>query len=96
MITVDTAIKLAAIVGKMGIKVSDLRVPDSGNAQKDRETVGLLILDSVLSGAYKAADEIIDFIAAYKNVTADEAKKLDFIATFKELLADAGVVNFFK
>lgn len=96
MITVNAAIKLAVIVDKMGLKVSQLQVSDTGNAKKDQEAVGLLLIDSMIKGASKAGQDIIEFIAAYKGVSIEEAANLDFVTTIKEIFADAGVASFFK
>jgi len=64
--------------------------------KKDRETIGLMILDVIISNAYKASNEVIEFVAAYKGITPGEAEQLDFVVVMKEIFKETGILNFFK
>lgn len=112
MLTIQTVPQLFKIISKLDAKpiierLKDLDVWDenakdeNGNPIKtlDKEKVGILafeILAEITPQLDKIGDDIPELIALYKNISVEEANKLDFAEVLNELVNDDGVVNFFK
>ncbi len=112
MLTIQTVPQLFKIISKLDAKpiierlkkldVWDENAKDeNGEPIKtlDREKVGILafeILAEVTPQLDKIGGDVPELIALYKNVSVEEANKLDFAEVLNELINDDGVVNFFK
>ena len=76
--------------------------PDgTGSALKQlsKEKVGLLGMEVIMAitpQLSKIADDIVPLVAAYKDVSIDEAKKLDAAEIINEIITDDAIRNFFK
>ena len=67
--------------------------------QLSKEKVGLLGMEVVMAitpQLGKIADDIIPLVAAYKDVTVEEAKRLDAAEIINEIIYDDAIRNFFK
>lgn len=87
--TTELVLKLSAIIDKMGIAKELVTIDKASNEEVGKEIVALLI-----SNLHKAADEVYDFIANYKGITTEEAKKVNVIDLFKELTSTEGIKDF--
>ncbi len=68
-------------------------------SQLTKEKAGLIAAE-MMSALLPQLDTVSNFlpelVAAYKNVSVDEAEKLDAIEILKEIMGDEGIINFFK
>lgn len=65
----------------------------------DREKVGLLgveVFAEVVPQLGKVADDLPPLVAAYKNISIEDALDLDAVEVLKEIATDTGVMSFFK
>ena len=68
-------------------------------AQLDKEAVGTLameILADITPQLGRVADDIPPLVAAYKNISIDEAETLDSAEVINEIIHDEGITTFFK
>ena len=95
------------IVSKIDLKpiieqLKEVDIFDNGKtaiAQLDKEKVGILgmqVLTAITPQLGKIADDIIPLVAAYKNVSIEEAENLDALETIGEIFKDEAIVGFFK
>lgn len=106
--TIPLLMKIAAkldttpIIEKMkGLDVYNEIKNDDGTVTRelDREKVGLLgveVFAELIPQLGKVADDLPQLVAAYKNISIEDALDLDAVEVLKEIAADTGVVNFFK
>lgn len=106
--TIPLLMKIAAkldttpIIEKMkGLDVYNETKNDDGTVTRelDREKVGLLgveVFAELIPQLGKVADDLPQLVAAYKNISIEDALDLDAVEVLKEIAADTGVVNFFK
>lgn len=94
-ITAEQAITISMIIDKMEIK-NDLASMEinTGNEKSDKEELGKQLIALIISKLYKAKDEIFEFIANYKGISIEEAKKVEIIGFLKELFGMNEVVDF--
>ena len=72
---------------------------ENAKKQLSREKIGVIgmeIFAEITPQLGKIADDIPPLIAAYKNVTIEEAKKLDAAEIINEIIYDEGIITFFK
>lgn len=86
---------LSACIDKMDIgeQLKSLDI-DTGDNEKDTEELGKQLIVLIISKIYKAKDEIYEFIASYKNIDIEEAKKLEIIPVIQEILGIDGIKDF--
>lgn len=110
MLTIKTMPMLLKIVGKLDIKpvVEHLKGLDIFEDAKDtkdamqqlsREKVGVLaceIVTEITPQLGKIADDLPPLVAAYYDITIEEAEKLDAAEVINDIIHDEGIVNFFK
>lgn len=110
MLTIRTMPLLLKIAAKLDLQpvIDRLKTADifdevkSGEEavkQLNREKLGLLgaeIITEILPQLGKIADDIPPLVAAYKNISVEEAYNLDAIEVIKEIINDEGIVSFFK
>lgn len=82
-------IKLSLIIDKMGIKNDLINIEADTN-----EVVGKKLIATLITNLYKAENEIYDFIAMYKEITVEEAQKVNVIEVLKEVLKIDGIQDF--
>lgn len=82
-------IKLSLIIDKMGIKNDLINIEADTN-----EVVGKKLIATLIANLHKAENEIYDFIAMYKEITVEEAQKVNVIEVLKEVLKIDGIQDF--
>jgi len=110
MLTIKTMPILLTIVSKLDIKpvIEKLKTVDifentknkkDAVKQLSKEKVGILaaeIITDLTPQLGKVADDLPQFVAAYKGVSLEEAMELDAAEVINEIINDEGVVTFFK
>ena len=112
MLTIETVPQLFKIISKIDAKPiieklknldvwDDSKIDENGNPviEIDREKVGVLafeIITDITPQLGKIGGDIPEFIAIYKSISVEEAKRLDLAEVINELINDEGIVNFFK
>ena len=107
MLRISTIPHLMKIAGKLDLnpiieKLKEVDIFENGKSaieQLDKEKLGILgmeVLTAVTPQFGKIADDIIPLIAAYKNVSREEAENLDAIEVIGEIAHDEAIVRFFK
>lgn len=92
---VQTAIKLTQIVDKMGIKDEIVALDiETGNSEHDNQELAKKLFSIVISKLYLAENELYEFIAQYKNISVEEAKKVNVIELIKEIFKTEGAADF--
>ena len=94
-ISTENLILLSACIDKMDIK-DELRKLEisTGDEEKDIEELGSELIVLLITNLYKAKDEIYEFVANYKNISIEEAKKEDIITILNEILGINGAADF--
>lgn len=85
----EILMKLSMIIDKMEIK--DELVNLYG---KTDEEVGKQLISLLICRLYKAENEIYSFIATYKNISEEEAKKANIVEIIKEVIKIDGIKDF--
>ncbi len=70
-----------------------------GKFELSKEKVGLLafdILSAVTPQLEKISDDLIELIAAYKDIPLEEVGELDLIKTLNEIRSDEDITRFFS
>ncbi len=94
-ISTENLVLLSTCIDKMDIK-DELRALDvnTGDKQKDIEEVGNELIILLITKLHKAKDEIYEFIANYKEISIEEAKKENIVPILQEILGINGVTDF--
>lgn len=109
MLTIEAVPILFTIISKLDIKpiitvLKGIDIFDSAENTTDAmaqlsgekiATLGAEIFAAVAPQLGKIANDIPEFVAVYKNVSLDEAKKLDLADVFNEIINDDGIRSFF-
>ena len=85
----EQLIALSLIIDKMQIKDEIVNLDGKTNEEVGKQLIALFICN-----LHKAADDIYSFIANYKKITVEDAKKANIIEILKEILNTAGVKDF--
>lgn len=107
MLRLSTIPYLMKIVSKIDLKpiieqLKEVDIFDNGKAataQLSKEKIGILgmeVLTAITPQLGKIADDIVPLVAAYKNVSIEEAENLDALETIGEIFKDEAIVGFFK
>lgn len=110
MLTIKTMPMLLKIVGKLDIKpivpaLKNLDIFEEPTDKKDamkqlsREKVGVLaceIFAELTPQLGKIADDIPPLVAAYYDISLEEACKRDAAEVINDIINDEGIVSFFK
>ena len=88
MLTIKQGLKISAIVDKLELKIT--------NPEGSQEQVGSDMIMQILSRAHRAEQEIYALVSEIKGCTAKEAEKVDLIEFIKEVMANTGIMDFFK
>ena len=105
-LTIDSICLLSSIIDKMDIddKFIDEMVKMAsvakGKEEKEKEEiqnkVGMKIVLRSGRKLHEVKDDLIDFVASYKEISKEEAKKIDITEVIKELMNDKDFFSFFK
>lgn len=111
MLTIKTMPTLLKIVGKLDIKpvIEKMKGVDIFNDTKDdngkevkelsKEKVGILAMETIAEitpQLGKIADDLPPLVAAYYDISLEEAYKKDAAEVINDLINDEGIVSFFK
>lgn len=111
MLTIKTMPTLLKIVGKLDIKpvIEKMKGVDIFNDTKDdngkevkelsKEKVGILAMETIAEitpQLVKIADDLPPLVAAYYDISLEEAYKKDAAEVINDLINDEGIVSFFK
>ena len=102
LMKIAAKLDLVPIVERLkGLDIFEDTTGGAGSALKQlsKEKVGLLGMEVVMAitpQLGKIADDIIPLVAAYKDVTVEEAKRLDAAEIINEIIYDDAIRNFFK
>lgn len=106
--TMPLLMKIAAkldttpIIEKLkSVDIYDEKATEDGGVsfELNREKVGVFgaeILAEIIPQLGKIADDLPPLVAAYKNISVEEALDLDALEVLKEIISDTGVTSFFK
>ena len=94
-LSTEMIMTLSAIIDKMeiGEQLKTMEI-STGNNKKDQEELGKQLIVLLISKIYKAKEEVYELIAAYKNITVEEAKKVEIIPVIQEILGMEGLKSF--
>lgn len=97
MITLKQGIKLSAIIDKLDLQIKTKVKNEQGEyVQLSQEEVGADLIMQFVRKAYKAENEVYNFVAEYKKCSVEDAQDVDLIGFVKGLFADEATVSFFK
>lgn len=88
MLTIKQAVKLSAVIDKLGLKVTDPKA--------SVEQVGADLLLQVVSRLHLAEKELYAFISEVKGISEEQATNLDAWEFIVELFSDPKVRPFFS
>ena len=105
-LTIDSICLISAILDK--VKLDDdfinemFFIGQSANGKSDEEIkmvqnkIGMKVIMKLGSQLHNARDELIKFVASYKEITEEEAAKINVIDVVKELISDESFTSFLK
>lgn len=110
MLNVGTMPILLKIVAKLDIEpiierlkgvdiFEDAESAEGALKQLSKEKLGILgaeVFAEIAPQLGKIADDLPQLVASYKDITVEEAKKLDAAEVINEIINDDGVTSFFK
>ncbi len=94
-LTTETIMLLSACIDKMDIaeELKNLEI-NTGDSNKDNEELGKQLIILIITKMHRAKEEFYELIANFKNITVEEAKKLNIIPVVQEILGIEGTVDF--
>ncbi|MDQ0859578.1 hypothetical protein [Bacillus sp. V2I10] len=97
MITLKQGIKLSAIIDKLDLKIKTKIKNEQGEFEHlSQEEVGADLIMQFVRKAYKAEQEVYNFVAEYQKCSTQEAENVDLVDFVKGLFSDEATVSFFK
>ena len=75
---------------------SDTKEKSKENAEKIQMQIGMKIVIKLGKKLHEVRDDLVKFVANYKEISEEEAKKVDIKDIVKELISDKDFVSFFK
>lgn len=105
-LTIDSICLISAILDK--VKLDDnfinemFLIGKEAKGKSDEETkmiqnkIGMKVIMKLGSQLHNVRDELIKFIASYKEITEEEAAKINVIDIVKELISDESFTSFLK
>jgi len=88
MVTPKAIVLISTMLDKMDINIETLTGPS-------QEEVALKLVGMISRRLYKAEKEFYGILAEYKDISVEEAQKVDFVVTFKEMMSEAGIKSIF-
>ncbi len=105
-LTIDSICLISSIINKMEITddfINDLvemgkntKGKSEGSIEKLQTQIGIKVILKLTSKLHLVKDELIEFIANYKDIEREEAKKIDIIEFVKEIMKDKDFTSFLK
>ena len=105
-LTIDSICLLSSIIDKMDIddkfidEMIKMASAAKGKEKKEKEEIknkiGMKIVLRLGKKLHEVKDDLIDFVATYKEISKDEAKKINITEVVKELMNDKDFTSFFK
>lgn len=103
MITLEMAPRLMNIIGRIDVKpvlekLRDLDLGELSGGKLSKEQIGILTMEIIADltpQLPQIADDIIPLVALYKDITEDEAAKLDLAEVINDIVNDDAIRNFF-
>lgn len=105
-LTIDSICLISSIMDKMEIdnkfinEMINLGKTGKGKPKEFNENlkkqIGMKIVLKIGSKIHLVKDELTDFVANYKDISKEEAKKIDMIDIVKDLMNDKDFMSFFK
>lgn len=74
---------------------SAAEIKDKEGAKGKYVEIVLALLSTILPNLADISDDLVELIAAYKDVSKEEAGEMDAMEVLKEMLTDTGLMNFF-
>jgi len=103
-LTIDSICLISSIINKMEITddfINDLvemgksaKGKSGSNIEKLQTQIGIKVILKLTSKLHLVKDELVEFIATYKEIEKEEAKKIDIIEFVKEIMKDKEVEDF--
>lgn len=91
----QTAIKITRLIDKMGIKDEIVNISvETDNPEQDNIELSKKLFSIVISKLYLIEDELYEFISEYKDISIEEAKKVNIIELLKDIFSADGAVDF--
>lgn len=69
---------------------------DKNSIENIKNKIGMKIILKIGSQLHLVRDELVKFIAVYKEISEEEAEKVDIVEIIKELMNDEGFTSFLK
>ncbi len=101
MLTFEMLKPLGAVAAKLDLpelmkEIQKIDIKKMKDDDAEKEKLGMAIIGQVLAKLEDLADPLIQLIAVYKGIAPEEAAKLSVIDELKALLAEEGIIPFFK
>lgn len=105
-LTIDSICLISAIMDK--IKIDDKFIEEmfligktaQGKDKKEidniKNKIGMKIMMKLGTKIHEVRNELIKFVAVYKDITEEEAEKINMIDVIKELMEDEDFTSFLK
>ena len=105
-INIDMLCTLSCIMDKLNIDTNTInkyfKMGEAGKGKSKSEIenlqkkIGMEIMIDLGKKIHLVKDELIELISMYKEITTEEAKKVNIIDFFKEIAKDEDIKNFLK
>ena len=105
-LTIDSICLISSIVDKINIDdkfINEmLEIGKTANGQSEvvvdniKKKIGMKIAVKIGSKLHEVRNEFIKFVATYKEISEEEAIKINVIDIIKELMEDKDFTSFFK
>lgn len=98
MKVVPVAMRIASKIDVKSIaeELKKVQIDDKAASAEKKTEIGFAVIGAILPELGKVADDVIELVAVYKEISVEEAGELDAIAVLKEMAADTGLTAFFK
>ena len=105
-LTIDSICLISAILDKvkldddfineMFLMGKEAKGKSDNEIKMTQNKIGMKVIMKLGSQLHNVRDELIKFIANYKEITEEEAEKVNIIEVLKELANDEGFTSFLK
>nr|DAM54147.1 MAG TPA: hypothetical protein [Caudoviricetes sp.] len=105
-LTIDSICLISSIIDKIEIDdkfINEMielgrtaKEKSKENAEKIQMQIGMKIVIKLGKKLHEVRDDLVKFVANYKEISEEEAKKVDIKDIVKELISDKDFVSFFK
>lgn len=105
-LTIDSICLISSIMDKIQLDdkfIEEMALIGKTAEGKEKEEVesiknkiGIKVVIKLGSKLHEVREELIKFIATYKEISEEEAKKINIIDIIKEIMNDKELISFFK